>query len=871
MNIGKFLSVIAIILISCSCQQAEKTKYSCLELSSGWSVFSSKNMASGQELSTTENIQGRIFEAKVPSTIMGTLTANGLYKNIFTNDNIHKIDREQFEESWWYHNTFTLNPLDEDQHVFLILEGISYYANIWLNGNLIASKDSIYGAYRHYEFEITDYIDKTNILAIEVFRAQAGDPNIGFADWNPRPPDENMGLFRPVKIYTTGNVRVNNLLVRTKLNTQTLNEAWLTLEADIVNLSPDNINGILSGKLDGNELFTRPLQLEPNEKSKISLSADDIEGFHIQNPHLWWCNNMGEPDLYDLELSFSRNDTVYWKDTISFGIRDIESFINEDGHREFRLNGQKVLLKAAGWTDDIFLRDTPQSNEQQVKMVKDMNLNTIRFEGFWGNNSNIYELCDKYGIMAVVGWSCHWEWENYYGKPCSETYGCIQSDEEIDLIARSFEDQVKWLRNHPSIIAWMPGSDMLPIPELEEKYIAFLSSEDSNRPYVGAAKSKESNLSGKTGTKMAGPYEYVGPNYWYTDDRYGGAFGFNTETGIGAQLPVYESLKRFIPADSLWPISKSYDYHCTTSANAMNNLDVLSEVISNKYGEPLSLQDYLLKADLANYDATRAMFEAFRVNINKTTGIVQWMLNSAWPSLYWQLYDYYLMPTSGYYAVKKANEPAQLIYHYGENSIYAVNESLSGIENYKAKIKVYNADSKLIDSCVIKLNLENNTSTEILKLDKLAGITFISLKLFDKDEIVVSDNFYCLSDSPDIYDWEETNWVHTPIKEYSDFRGLSKIPHVKLEYSLDKHQEDDYIHYKIRLKNNSPFISFFNRMKMKDGHTNLITSAIWQDNYISIEPHQERTIECVIKKEEVEGKSIFIEVEGWNGKLFRFN
>ena len=143
-----------------------------------------------------------------------------------------------------------------------------------------------------------------------------------------------------------------------------------------------------------------------------------------------------------------------------------------------------------------------------------MNLNTVRFENIWGTSQNLYDLCDRKGLLALVGWSCFWEWETYTGTPGDE-YGCIKSEEDMDLIAESFQDQILWLRNHPSIVAWYAGSDMLPRPELEKRYIGILERID-DRPYVGSAKALESPLTGKAGMKMAGPYDYQAPSYWYS-------------------------------------------------------------------------------------------------------------------------------------------------------------------------------------------------------------------------------------------------------------------------------------------------------------------------------------------------------------------
>lgn len=222
---------------------------------------------------------------------------------------------------------------------------------------------------------------------------------------------------------------------------------------------------------------------------------------------------------------------------------------------------------------------------------------------------------------------------------------------------------------------------------------------------------------------MEGPYDYVAPNYWYSEKAPGGAFGFNTETGIGAQLPVIESIRRMIPTDKLWPVGKEWDYHCTVSDAAMNSLEVLKENMATRYGEAKDLDDFLRKADWLNYEGTRTMFEAFRVNIPRTTGIVQWMLNSAWPSLYWQLYDYYLIPTAAYYSVKKSNMPQQLIYHYGKNAVYAVNES-AGTVQMQGVMSLYDCNSRVVTQQTTTLEIAPYTVVKAFDVPAVKENTF---------------------------------------------------------------------------------------------------------------------------------------------------
>lgn len=843
-----------------SCKTEDNIQPQRIKLSDrNWKVQSSKKVTvSGNEISTREVDINQWYNAFVPSTIMGILTQNGLYKDILNGLNYKDIDRTPFDHSWWYRKEFDLPLLTSNQHALLYFDGLSYSANVWLNGTKIASREEFYGPFRQFSFDITPHLAENNTLAVEVFRAQPGDFNIGFIDWNPRPADESMGIFREIYIDITDKVEMKHPYVHSKINLGTMDEAWLTVETTLKNHSGKKVKGNLMGQYEDRE-FTFPVTLEAGEEKTVTLTSHELEELYIRNPRIWWCNNLGNPEMYELRLQFETGGKMSDSDTISFGIREIKDYFINEKDRGFILNGKKVLIRSAGWTDDIFLRDTPQTNEIQVKYVKDMNLNSIRFEGIWGTSQNIYDLCDKYGLLALVGWGCHWEWDNHLGGPV-DRYGGIITNKDMKLIAQSFRDQILWLRNHPGIIAWFGGSDKMPRPALEKMYKEILQDTDQIRPYVSAASGKNSTMFGLSGMKMNGPYQYVGPNYWYEDTKYGGAFGFNTETGIGAQLPVIESLKKMIPEDKLWPVNEYWDYHCTKS---MKTLNILTETIEKKYGKAADLNDYLRKADLLNYESTKAMFEAFRVNVNSSTGIVQWMLNSAWPSLYWQLYDYYLIPTAAYYGVKRANMPQQLIYNYKNNGIYYVNEGITPVER-KAKITFYGPDSELLHEAKIDFRVESDLSKKVFQLDSIAGNGFLALELYDKKGNFIVRNFYCLSGKKDIYDWAKTNWIRTPLKEYADFIGMSSLPETALEIKHSMEVTGSEYSVQLELKNNSQVISLMTRLVLRDNNGEVIYPVFWNDNYVSIVPGETRTIVFAVDNSLIGNSDVSLFVSAWN-------
>ncbi len=859
-------TIILLLIIAFSFQSFAGTKAtnsSRIQLDKNWKVQQNKKVSSdGTSISSLGNNSESWYAASVPSTVMGVLTANGLYTDIFVGDNYTKIDKTQFDDSWWYKTVFDLPNINTENNISLHFDGINYYANIWLNGKLIASRDKVFGTFRQFAFDITALAKKKgNVLAVEIFRAQPGDFNTGFVDWNPRPLDENMGIWRPVYVEIDGKVGLKNSAVQSKVNTATLKEAWLTVKTELENHTSEIISGTLVGRIGKNE-FRYPVKLNPNETKDLSLTSKEIASLYVKNPKLWWCNNLGEPNLQKLSLRFETNKNISDSDEIVFGIREIETYFTPEGHKGFILNGKKTLIKGAGWTDDIFLRDNKQSLETQLQYVKHMNLNTLRFESIWGTSQDTYDLCDKYGILAMVGWSCQWEWEEYLGKPC-DAFGGIQTEADVNLALESLTDQIHWLRNHPSIFVWFLGSDKLPKPELEIKYKNLIEKLD-NRPYLLTAGTRTSEISGPVGVKMNGPYEYVSPNYWFEDTKNGGAFGFNTETSPGAAIPSLESIKKMIPEDKLWPINSDWNYHCTHSAVAFKNLDVNTSMIDNRYGKAKDLNDYLLKSDVLGYEAMSGMFEGFRARIPQSTGIIQWMLNSAWPSFYWQLYDYYLLPTSSYYATRKANNINQLIYDYAKNEIVAVNESLASETNLKAQIQVFDYNSKLLKTETVPFDINSITSKSILQLGNYSENVFLDLKLFDKNGIQIASNFYWLSNKKDVFDWDKTFWGNTPLKEYADFNKLNELPKSEIDTKYSSKTVGNNSELSVTLENSNSKLGFFINLKVMDDAGKTIFPVFWDDNFISVLPNGRRTIKCIIPKNLISNTKIHLIISGWN-------
>ena len=770
------------------------------------------------------------FDASVPSTVAGTLYEAGFFgEDLLEGCNYEKADKAVFDDAWTYTTTFQGKP-GKGQHAELVFDGLDYYADIFLNGKQIASADTTFGVFIRRAYDVTKLLKGSNKLEVKLRRAQKGDLNHGYVDWNPRPLDESMGIVRPVTVHTTGAVSIEDVYVVPDLDVENFKTADLSVRVRLRNRETRSVQADIVLNL-GNDPVRVPVTLGPGDLKEFELTPSEADILHIENPRVWWSWDLGKPELYTLATAVEEAGAVSDTKETVFGIRKIESRLTEDNYRQFTLNGKDILLKGGGWTDDIFMCDTPESIARQVRYVKDMNMNLIRFENIWGKEDTVYDECDRQGVLALVGFSCQWEWEDYCGLPEVKGYGCINGKEVEDLAFAYFRDQVVRLHNHPSVIAWLTGSDRIPNPDLEQRYLAVYAREDY-RPYVCSAKNIKS-LAGWSGTKMEGPYEYVGADYWYKDKEAGGAFGWNTETGIGANLPQLESLKKMIPEESLWPLSDAWDYHCTASSSAMNTTKVLQETVNGLYGGFDGLEDFVRKAHAVDYDGTRAMFEAFRVRVPKSTGIVQWMLNSAWPSLYWQQYDWYGVPTAGYYGTKKACEPVQLLFDYATRKVYAVNESAEARE-LTATLQVFDAASKAIGKETKAVKVGYREVVPVFDLKRYDGKPhFVALALTDGDK-PVADNFYVLPAKDNEYNWKKTNWYITPITAYADLGFAFKQPKADVEMTVGDGQ--------VTLVNKSGVISYMNILKAEDAAGNLVVPFTWSDNFFPILPGETKVV-----------------------------
>ena len=843
-------------------------------LRKNWQVQSScDDKAGGGKISAAGYDAERWHRTDIPATVVGVLVTDKTYPDPNYGTNLKNLPGMYFSEktifanadmpagspfgcSWWFRTEFTAPAGGGGKNDWLHFKGINYRANIWMNGQKVAGAKDVAGTYRTFEFNVTKFLKRgeRNALAVEVFAPGKDDLGITWVDWNPTPPDKDMGIWKEVFLTQTAAVSVRNPFVSSKLGAN-YKAATLTIYADLQNSSDHAVRGVLRAEVDKIKV-SQPVQLAAGETQTIRFSPKQFVGLRLTHPQLWWPYTMGEPFLYSAKISFEVAGHVSDSATTNFGIREVTSELTDKGFRLFKINGRKVLIRGAAWAPDLLFRWVPGKLDADLSYVRDMGLNTIRLEGRL-DREEFYEKTDRLGILVMPGWTCcdAWErWKDWHA-------------DQRDIAAASLKSQIHILRQHPSVFVWLNGSDGPPPADVETMYLGILKDLQWPNPALSSASETATTVSGGSGVKMTGPYEYVPPVYWLTDKDAGGAHGYNTETSPGPAIPPRESLDRFIPKEHLWPIDEVWNFHA--GKERFTTINVFADGLNRRYGQATSLDDFERKAQAVTYDGQRAMFEAYARNKYSSTGVIQWMLNNAWPSLIWHLYDYYMVPAGGYYGTKKACEPVHVQYSYDNNSVAVINSTYEPLQGVKVTAKMYNLDASDKGTREATLDLEPDSATTAFELPKVEGLSktyFLRLQLQDRAGKLVSDNFYWLSTKADVLDWKnKQDTVYTPQAEFGDLTGLATLPEVELDVTSSSKTDATKNTTRVTVKNLDNSIAFMVHLRVtrNKGGTD-ITPILWEDNYFSLLPGEQREVTATYSSAALGGDSAVLEIEGFN-------
>jgi len=847
-----------------------------ISLEKTWHIQSACKMNDGGEKISRAayNLQSWLATT-VPHTVLGAQVDGKLFPDPFYGMNLRAVpgttypigkvfaelpmpDDSPYKCSWWYRTKFHLGPQPQGKKAWLHFDGINYRANIWVNGKQIANSTQVAGAYRTYAFDVHDFLRSgENAIAVETFAQSETDLGINFVDWNPAPADKAMGLWRPVYLTFGGPVSVRYPMVSAHFPDDSLTTAELTVVGDLENSSDQVVSGSLEATLEGIGKIEQQVTLAANEHKSVTFVPEEYPQLRIKNAKLWWPYPLGPQNLQTVNMRFRTADSASDTASAKFGIREITAEKTQEGHELFRINHHKILIRGGGWSPDMFLRVNNGRMVDELRHVRNLGLNTIRLEGKL-ETDEFFDLADRYGILVMAGWCCcdHWEhWDKW--KP-----------EDHEIAKASLASQLNRLRTHPSLLVWLYGSDNPPPADVESEYLAVLKDRNWPNPYISSASAKPTTVTGPSGVKMSGPYDYVPPSYWLRDPgQWGGAYGFNTETSPGPAPPLISSLQKFIPKQNLWPHDDVWNFHA--GGGEFKETNLFDNAMTVTYGAPTSLADYVKKAQAMTYDGERAMFEAYGRNKYTSTGIIQWMLNNAWPSVIWHLYDYYLVPGGGYFGAKKANEPIHAQYSYDDASVAVVNSLYEAQKGLKLRIRVLDYAAQELFSDAKSVDIDADSVVRVLTIPQISvqnAPYFVRLDLTDAAGKAVSTNFYWLPATLEELDWEKSNWYVTPAK-YADMTALATLPLTNVEWNSQIERRNDEQIVRVRVRNAGKTIAFLVHPELKrEPGSDDIAPVLWDDNYISLLPGESRTLTATVKVRDLHGIAPVVHVDGWNVK-----
>jgi exo-1,4-beta-D-glucosaminidase len=831
-------------------------------LDGGWFIQSSLGVEGPPEAVSRPGFSTKDwFPVTLPSTVLGGLVADHEYHDLYVGTNLQNVWEPRFQVPWWYRTEFELDDTP-GARTQLHFDGINYRADVYLNGTLVAGSDRVAGAFRTYTFDITDVVHPgTNALAVRVYPVDPKhDLTITWIDWSPLAPDHGMGIWHDVWLTRSGAVTVRDPQVVSDLPLPATDHADLTVTATVHNAGDSPVDADIAGTI-GSIAFSRTVALAPGESTLVTFDPTTYPQLHLSDPPVWWPYQMGDQPLEELSVIVSIAGVESDRASTSFGIREVTSEYMPNGARRFLINGRPILIRGGGWASDMLLRPEPRRVDDQLMYVRDMGLNTVRLEGKL-ESDHFFDEADKLGILVMPGWMCCDYWQQSWRWTPAE-----------QAIARtSMTSQAVRMRNHPSVITFMIGSDTKPVLGVQEMYVNALRDARWPDPILASASGDTSSVLGPTGVKMTGPYDWVPPGYWYDPRADGGAEGFNTETSAGQSIPELEDVRRMLSPDertALWTEPRTPQYHAGVGDSVFKTFHIFDRAMTARMGAPTSLADYVRKAQVMAYENERAMFEAFSRNRYGSTGLIQWMLNNAWPSLHWNLFDWFLEPNGSTFGAEVANEPLHVQYGYDDRSVAVIDQTPDDATGLTVQARVFDLHGDERWSRSTTTDVGADGVARLFRVPQPAGITstyFVELTLTDGSGHVVSRNVYWLSTAEERLAWHRSTWFFTPTKTYADFNALSTLPDVHPKaVACGSTSADGTEEMRVTLTNDSENVAFFVRLRLRAGTNGAdVTPVTWSDGYVTLMPGERQTLTARYRTTDLHGRQPSVELSGWN-------
>ncbi len=829
-------------------------------------------MVDGAVLSSGKQDFRAWLPATVPGTVLTTLLYNDLIPSPYYGMN-NKLIPDIFHTgtdfyTYWFVNQFTLLKTGKGKRLWLNFRGINYMAEIFLNGKRI-STTTHEGMFIRRSYDITDAV-KTgdNTLAVLVFPpdipgedngGQAGDGQIAKNntmqctagwDWIAAVRDRNTGIWDQVSITATGNIRMMHPQVVSKVPgihtpVDKQADATLVVTTEVENLTDKPQDVTVSYKVEKQRQMVK-VQLTPHEKRLVRLPVSTIK-----SPRLWWPVNMGKQELYDMILTVTDGTSanISDKQNVRFGIREITTEKDPaTGGRKFYVNGQKIFIRGGNYiSSDWMLRFSPERYRTEICFLADMNLNMVRV---WGGavpeRPEFYNACDEYGMLVFQDLSISGDgngaWFDPMKKDSQERRQ--QYPDNHELFIESVTDQVKMLRNHPSLAIWCGGNEWPAPDDIAQKLHHEIFPKYDPTRYFAPFSTDTVFTRNTMGGNGDGPYGIQEPEFFFTVR----SSPFNPELG-SVGVPEAPTIRAFMDETDFndFPkygqkVNPVWEYH--------KYLPYDDHI--GRYAQPKTTEEFCDIAQLINFEQYRALMEGRASNMwSWYTGMLIWKIQNPWTALRGQMYDCYLDVNACYYGVRKGGEPVHVQYNYRTHQVEAANITTADRNNCIVRARIYQLDGKVIHEQEQKnVAVKANTSKALFAMEQPAqvkGAYFLRLEMLEGVN-VISDNLY---------------WLTTKPKDYT---AMQHMPPSQAEVSTNLERKNDGTYRAtVRIKTKD-MISFFNRVSAIERETGeRILPVFYSDNYFTVFPGEEKIVTLDFASH-LQQEDIKIIVKNWNDK-----
>ena len=816
------------------------------------------------------------YRATVPGTVLTSLVNDGVYPEPLYGENNRpdKIPESLCRTSYWYRTQFTVPRDYAGRHVWLNFDGINYTAEVWINGS---KAGGIRGAFARGVFDVTALVrpGETAALAVliqppphpanpeEQTQAAGTGGNGGVFskdgptfiaaqgwDWIPGIRDRDMGIWQKVTLSASGPVVVENPVVTSTLPLPRTDTADLAVETTVRNVTDAPQSGVLRGVAEGID-FTVPVTLRPRESRVMKLSPATTPQLRLVHPRLWWPNGYGEPNLYSLHLSFDLEGAPSDARDVSFGIRQVTYQVPGTENLTISINGVPVMCRGGNWGMDEAMKRIPRERlEAQIRFHQLANCNMIRNWVGQSTGEDFYDLCDHYGIMI---------WDEFFEPNPSDSGRTRRNNGsedvyDVPLYLANVREKVLRFRHHPSIVLWCGRNEGDPEPAAVAGGLKQIMAElETSRLY-------HPNSNDGRGVRSGGPYSWRTPREYFLSRR-GRSAGapppspanlepFKTELG-SVSIPTLEAVQAMMPAKDWDTINDDWAEHDLCRGAQAG--DRYPAMLTTRYGAWQGLAAFVREAQLANYEAYRAMFEGRYARLfNPCTGVLTWMSNPAQPSFVWQFYSYDLEPHSALFAARKANESLHVQMNANDDHLAVVNQLPVAAAGLTARIRVLNLDGTVKLDQNVPVAAKASAATDLGPIDfpdDVSAVHFVKLELRDRDGRLVSDNFY---------------WRALPATP-DDFKALDTLPLVPLDAAVARRDAGGRCLLDVTLTNPTKTVAVMAHVQLRRQQTNeRVLPVYYTDNYVSLLPGESRMLTIDAAARDLRGDTPLIVLDGWN-------